>query len=107
MREFGEEPSLLHALAEHLAEFDVLVTYNGRTYDQPLLETRFRMVRARPPFDRMAHMDLLHGSRRLWNLRFDSCRLVELETQILGVEREGDLPRRHDPLRLLRVPAHA
>lgn len=92
MREFGEEPSLLEALAAHLAEFDVLITYNGRAYDQPLLETRYRMARSRPPFSRLAHLDLLYGARRLWKLRFDSCRLMELEHQVLGVEREGDLP---------------
>ena len=92
MREHGEEPSLLCALADHLAQFDVLITYNGKTYDQPLLETRYRMSRFRSPFDRMPHLDLLHGARRLWKLRFDSCRLVDLENQILGVEREGDLP---------------
>lgn len=92
MREHGEEPSLLHALAEHLAGFDVLITYNGKTYDQPLLETRFRMVRARPPFERLAHVDLLFGARRLWRLRFESCRLVELEHRVLGFERQGDLP---------------
>jgi uncharacterized protein YprB with RNaseH-like and TPR domain len=92
MRDYEEEPSLLWALAEHLAAFDVLVTYNGKTYDQPLLETRYRMARAAPPFARLAHLDLLHGARRLWKLRLDSCRLVDLENQILGVEREGDLP---------------
>jgi uncharacterized protein YprB with RNaseH-like and TPR domain len=92
MREHCEESSLLHSLAEHLAQFDVLVTYNGRTYDQPLLETRYRMSRFRPPFDRMPHLDLLFGARRLWKLRFESCRLVDLENQILGVERQGDLP---------------
>ena len=92
MRDLGEEASVLHALASHLAEFDTLVTYNGKAYDQPLLETRFRMARARPPFGRMEHLDLLFGARRLWKLRFDSCRLVELENQILGMEREGDLP---------------
>jgi hypothetical protein len=92
MRDFGEEASLLHALDAHLAQFDVLVTYNGKSYDQPLLETRFRMMRRQPPFDRLAHMDLLFGARRLWKLRLESCRLVELETQILGFEREGDLP---------------
>lgn len=92
MREHAEEPSLLDALAEHLAGFDVLVTYNGKSYDQPLLETRYRMVRRRPPFDRLAHLDLLFGARRLWKLRFESCRLVDLESQVLGVEREGDLP---------------
>jgi uncharacterized protein YprB with RNaseH-like and TPR domain len=92
MRDHGEEASLLWALDQHLAQFDVLVTYNGKTYDQPLLETRFRMARARPPFGRLVHLDLLHGARRLWKLRLESCRLVDLENQILGVEREGDLP---------------
>ena len=92
MRDFGDEPSLLAALTEHLSRFDVLITYNGKAYDQPLLETRYRMARARPPFARMAHLDLLHGARRLWKLRLDSCRLVDLENQILGLEREGDLP---------------
>ena len=92
MRDYAEEPSLLHALTEHLAQFDVLVTYNGKTYDQPLLETRYRMARSRPPFGRMEHLDLLFGARRLWKLRMDSCRLVHLENQILGVERVGDLP---------------
>jgi uncharacterized protein YprB with RNaseH-like and TPR domain len=92
MRDYGEEASLLHRLAEHLAQFDVLITYNGKAYDQPLLETRFRMARARHPFDRMPHLDLLFGARRLWKLRLESCRLVDLENQILGVERQGDLP---------------
>jgi hypothetical protein len=69
-----------------------MITYNGRTYDQPLLETRYRMNRARPPFARMEHLDLLYGARRLWKLRFESCRLVDLENQVLGVEREGDIP---------------
>jgi uncharacterized protein len=92
MRDYGEEPSQLHRLAEYLEQFDVLVTYNGKAYDQPLLETRFRMARARHPFDRMEHLDLLFGARRLWKLRLESCRLVDLENQILGVERQGDLP---------------
>jgi uncharacterized protein YprB with RNaseH-like and TPR domain len=92
MRDYGEEPSLLARLSEYLSQFDVLITYNGKTYDQPLLETRFRMSRARHPFDRLEHLDLLFGARRLWKLRLDSCRLVDLENQILGVERQGDLP---------------
>jgi len=92
MRDYGEEASLLWRLAEHLEQFDVLITYNGKAYDQPLLETRFRMMRARHPFDRLEHLDLLFGARRLWKLRLESCRLVDLENQILGVERQGDLP---------------
>jgi hypothetical protein len=50
------------------------------------------MVRAWPPFARLHHLDLLFGARRLWKLRLDSCRLVDLENQVLGVERHGDLP---------------
>lgn len=92
MRDYGEEASLLAALHEYLARFDVLITYNGKTYDQPLLETRYRMARATAPFDRLEHLDLLFGARRLWKLRLESCRLVDLENRILGVERQGDLP---------------
>jgi uncharacterized protein YprB with RNaseH-like and TPR domain len=92
MRDYGEEASLLWRLAEYLAPFDVLITYNGKAYDQPLLETRYRMARARHPFDRMQHLDLLFGARRLWKLRLESCRLVDLENRVLGVERHGDLP---------------
>lgn len=91
MRDYAEEPSLLDALTRHLAPFRVLITYNGRTFDQPLLETRYRLNRTRPPFSRMEHLDLLYGARRLWKLRFESCRLVDLENQVLGVERHGDL----------------
>jgi tetratricopeptide (TPR) repeat protein len=75
-----------------LKPFRVLITYNGRAYDQPLLETRYRLNRARPPFTALDHLDLLHGARRLWKLRFESCRLVDLENAILGVERHGDMP---------------
>jgi tetratricopeptide (TPR) repeat protein len=69
-----------------------MITYNGKAYDQPLLETRFRMCRHKPPFSRLEHLDLLFGARRLWKLRLEGCRLVQLEQQILGVYREGDLP---------------
>jgi uncharacterized protein YprB with RNaseH-like and TPR domain len=92
MREYVEERSMLFALEKHLLEFDVLITYNGRSYDQPLLETRYRMNRHKPPFSRLGHLDLLYGARRLWKLRLESCRLIQLEQEILGVCREGDLP---------------
>jgi uncharacterized protein YprB with RNaseH-like and TPR domain len=92
MREYAEERSQLAALEAHLTEFDVLITYNGKSFDQPLLETRYRMTRGKPPFGRMRHLDLLHGARRLWKLRLESCKLMQLEQQILGVDREGDLP---------------
>src|SRR5258707_1129260 len=57
MRDYGEERSQLAALEQYLERFDVLITYNGKAFDQPLLETRFRMVRSRAPFGRMQHLD--------------------------------------------------
>jgi uncharacterized protein len=92
MRGYGEEASLLDSLARHLKNFKVLITYNGAAFDQPLLESRYRLNRAASPFSRLPHLDLLHGARRLWKLRFDSCRLVDLENQVLGFERQGDIP---------------
>ena len=92
MRDYCEEASLLDALARHLTPFRVLITYNGKTFDQPLLETRYRLNRGRPPFAKLQHLDLLHGARRLWKLRYESCRLVDLESRVLGFEREGDVP---------------
>ncbi|MFZ0589842.1 MAG: ribonuclease H-like domain-containing protein [Bryobacteraceae bacterium] len=92
MREYSEEKSVLWAVSEHLNEFDVLITYNGKAYDQPLLETRYQMTRQKTPFGRLAHLDLLYGARRIWKLRYENCRLSFLENQVLGVERQGDLP---------------
>ena len=93
MRDYGEEASLLDRLAEHLAQFDVLITYNGKSLRPAAARDALPHGAARGhPFDRMEHLDLLFGARRLWKLRLDSCRLVDLENQILGVEREGDLP---------------
>lgn len=92
LREPGEEPSVLHGLAEDLQRFRTLITYNGRAFDAPLLETRFRLGRRPVPFAEMPHLDLLFACRRLWKLRFDSCKLTNLEREVLGFERVGDVP---------------
>jgi uncharacterized protein YprB with RNaseH-like and TPR domain len=91
MREQSEEHSLLVALAERMAERRVLVTFNGKSFDWPLLETRYRMTRTiKPPVPR-AHLDFLHPARNLWRLRIGSVRLPELERQILGWNRGTDV----------------
>ncbi len=92
MREYAEESSILAELHAHLNNFDVLITYNGKSYDQPLLEARYFLRCQRSPLPKLHHVDLLHGARRLWKLRMKNCRLMQLEEQILGVYREGDLP---------------
>lgn len=90
MRDHSEEHSVLAALAERMAERRVLVTFNGKTFDWPLLDTRYRMTRSiRPPAPR-AHLDFLHPARQLWRLRLGSVRLADLERGILGWHREGD-----------------
>lgn len=91
LRDYPEEKAVLHALAETLSSFEGLVTYNGKTFDVPLLETRFRLARQRSPFGRMIHLDLLHPARQLWKLRLESCRLTHLEAEVLGVGRTGDV----------------
>jgi uncharacterized protein YprB with RNaseH-like and TPR domain len=92
MRDFCEESNVLSALSKWLAPYEVLVTYNGKSYDAPLLETRYRMSRLPPPHEEMGHLDLLHAARRLWKVRLQSCRLVELESSVLGYSRSGDIP---------------
>lgn len=89
LRDFSEEHSLLHELASRLAERPVLVTFNGKSFDWPLLENRFTMTRAikAPPL--AAHLDLLHPARALWKLRLGSVRLVELERHVLDAARLG------------------
>jgi hypothetical protein len=91
MRDHSEEHSLLLALAERLAERPVLLTFNGKSFDWPLLETRFRMTRAIPPPALPAHLDLLHPARHLWRLRLGSVRLSELERHVLGFDRGFDI----------------
>jgi len=89
LRDFSEEHSLLHELAARLSERPVLVTFNGKSFDWPLLENRFTMTRAIKVPQLAAHLDLLHPARALWKLRLGSVRLVELERHVLYAERLG------------------
>ena len=91
MREYSEERSLLFALRERIAERPVLVTFNGKSFDWPLLETRFRMSRKISVPTPRAHLDFLHPARNLWRLRLGSVRLSELERHVLGWDRGVDL----------------
>ena len=92
LRDYPEEKAVLRALAEVLESSDGLVTYNGKTFDVPLLETRYALARLKSPFARLLHLDALHPARRLWKLRLESCRLTDLESAVLGIGREGDVP---------------
>ena len=87
MRDFTEEYSLLYELARRLEERPVLVTFNGKSFDWPLLESRFAMTRSIATPRLAAHLDLLHPARALWKLRLGSVRLVDLERQVLDPTR--------------------
>src|SRR5881296_3657365 len=89
MRDFADEHSVLCELAERIAERPVLVTFNGKTFDWPLLESRFTMTRRIAAPKLAAHLDLLHPARALWRLRLGSVRLVELEREVLDARRLG------------------
>ena len=91
MRDYGDEQSVLLALAERIAGRPVLATFNGKSFDWPLLETRYRMTRLIAPPKLRAHLDFLHPARNLWRLSIGSTRLAELELKILGWNRGSDL----------------
>jgi uncharacterized protein YprB with RNaseH-like and TPR domain len=89
MRDFSEEHAVLLHLAERMAARRVLVTFNGKSFDWPLLETRYAMTRAIKPCVPLAHLDFLHPARALWKLRLGSVRLVDLERHVLDAARLG------------------
>ena len=91
MREYSEERSLLFALRDRIVERPVVVTFNGKSFDWPLLETRYRMTRKISAPTPRAHLDFLHPARHLWRLRLGSVRLSELERYVLGWDRGADL----------------
>lgn len=91
MRDYDEEAFLLNHVLGHLAGKKHLCTFNGASFDMPLLESRFTMQRMRNTYAHQ-HIDLLHVARRVWKMRLKSCRLSRLEEMVLGIIREDDLP---------------
>ena len=90
LRDLHEEPAMLEHLAHDLARWDIcgLVTYNGRAFDIPLLETRFILNAIPSPLNDLAHLDLLVHTRRLWQPRLRRCSLAHVETHILDHRRD-------------------
>ena len=90
MRDPGEEPALLEALAEFLAPCSALVTYNGKAFDAPLLTTRYTLHSIPVPFEGYTHVDLLHLARRLWRDRLPSRTLKYIEENVLAAPRSSE-----------------
>ena len=90
LRDPSEEPAMLEAMAEFFAPAEVLVSYNGKSFDAPLLTTRYKLHGIPVPFEGYAHIDLLHLARRLWRDRLASRTLQSIEQHILGVGRTSE-----------------
>lgn len=85
-----EEPAMLLEIANLASQFSGLVTFNGKTFDIPLLNTRYILNRLPKPFDDFSHLDLLYLSRKLWRNRLQSRALQDLEQEILQIPRTKD-----------------
>ena len=93
----ADEARMLRAVAQVLAKADTVITFNGRSFDGPVTETRYAFHRQPSPLGALRHVDLLHPGRRLW--KGDECRLVRLERDVLGLHRVGDVPGSEIPAR--------
>jgi hypothetical protein len=89
----AHEGALLARIATAASGRRVLVTYNGASFDLPLLRTRALLQRAAPPVEGMAHWDLVVPARRLWSRRLPDCRQQTVEQEVAGRPRgTGDIP---------------
>lgn len=95
-RDYPEEAAILAAFAQTAGDCPLWVSFNGKSFDEPVLRDRAQVHRVvMPPC--LRHYDLLHAARRAWRGRVSNCRLVTLEAEILGVPRVGDVPSAEIP----------
>ena len=92
IREYANEAEMLKIILKQLEEHPVIVTFNGKSFDLPLLESRCVMNGMRVRFEDYAQLDLLHIMRRVYKLRLQHCTLGALEEAVLGTHRTDDLP---------------
>jgi uncharacterized protein YprB with RNaseH-like and TPR domain len=97
IRHPAEERAMLSYLQNKLPAFTHLVTYNGRTFDWPVLQSRFIMNGFRGFAWEPVHIDLLHPSRSVWRNTLASCKLSRVEEERLGIHRESDIPGSEAP----------
>jgi len=92
MRDYDEEEDMLLRLNDLFAGKKAIVSFNGKSYDVPLLISRFTLNRIHVSWRDLPQIDLLHPARRLYKLRLKQCNLGHLEEIVLGLHREGDIP---------------
>jgi len=94
---FSGERAMLRQAAAAIRADDVLVSYNGKCFDLPLLHTRFRLAGVANPLPGLSHLDLLHPVRRAFSRAWPNCRLLTLEQRLLNFYRQDDLPGAEAP----------
>ena len=101
LSEMGDEGRMVRELGQFFREMDFksVVTYNGKAFDMPLLETRFALQRERFPLAGLPHLDFLFSARHLWKHRYESCRLSHLAREIVRADRDEDIPGAEIPIR--------
>lgn len=93
VRNPAEEAAQLAALTKFVEGVEGIVTYNGKAFDLPIINTRYVLQRVSNPFLETAHFDLLPFTRRIWKSRLGQCNLGNIEKRVLGFEREQeDIP---------------
>jgi uncharacterized protein YprB with RNaseH-like and TPR domain len=92
MRDYDQEEDMLARLGAFFEGKKAVVTFNGKSFDLPLLASRCTLNRIRAPFSGLAHLDLVHPARRLYKLRLKQCSLSHLEETVLDIHRKGDIP---------------
>jgi hypothetical protein len=97
MASFAAERALLGRVGERLAHAAVLVTFNGKSFDVPLLKARARLAGADLEVEKIVHLDLLHATRRWLRAGWPDCRLRTAEAHALRLERVNDLPGAEAP----------
>jgi len=96
LADLADEPSMLEALAQEIGRKRLIVTFNGRAFDLPRLETRFALCGLASPFANRTHVDLLDAARRLNTRGRESCGLRALESRFLHVDRADVIAQRPD-----------
>ncbi|MBU4445711.1 ribonuclease H-like domain-containing protein [bacterium] len=90
--QLSHEEGMLELIQKVLPNFRFIVSYNGKTFDIPLLNSRFVLNRMSLIFENVPHIDLLHYTRTLWRYSMENCKLKTVETDLLGLYREDDIP---------------
>jgi len=101
LQDLAAEAMMLKEFQALCAEkkFHSVITYNGKGFDVPLLETRFALNRLRFPLAELPHLDFLFSARHLWKHKYESCRLYHLALEHLGASRSEDIPSEEIPWR--------